>query len=443
MYSLVETRLECNNSIKINFDGGDLSSDTGIFLIKEFADKIDFDKVIKNIFKTNDTATFRTHKDVENLQQKIYQTIAGYFQDDDADELTKDSVFNTILDKDTLASQPTMSRFFNRMDTDTLDQYEQIHRAMRQRVYSIETPENVLFDIDSTLFGTYGNQEGEGFNYHYSSHGYHPLLCYDGLTGDLLKAELRDGSVYTSNGAVEFMKPLLTEYMDQYPDTKVYLRGDSGFAVPELFSLLEHNGCSYAIRLKANNVLYKEASHLTDELDYLTATNKVDYAVCYGEFYYQAGSWEYPRRVVVKAEKPTGQMLYMYTFIVTNMELNPESLIQFYCNRGRMENFIKESKNGFDFDSMSSHSKLVNANRLQISMLAYNLFNWFKRLVLPQKMRKLQVDTIRLKLIKIASRIVRSARYIIFKLCSSCPYKTEFFETLENIRRLKLQIQLE
>ncbi|NLO83095.1 MAG: transposase, partial [Clostridiales bacterium] len=138
-----------------------------------------------------------------------------------------------------------------------------------------------------------------------------------------------------------------------------------------------------------------------------------------------------PRRVVVKAEKPTGQMLYMYTFIVTNMELNPESLIQFYCNRGRMENFIKESKNGFDFDSMSSHSKLVNANRLQISMLAYNLFNWFKRLVLPQKMRKLQVDTIRLKLIKIASRIVRSARYIIFKLCSSCPYKTEFFETLE------------
>ena len=104
-----------------------------------------------------------------------------------------------------------------------------------------------------------------------------------------------------------------------------------------------------------------------------------------------------------------------------------------------MENFIKESKNGFDFDSMSSHSKLVNANRLQISMLAYNLFNWFKRLVLPVKMRKHQIDTVRLKLIKIASRIVRSARYIIFKLCSSCPYKTEFYETLENIRKLKLQ----
>lgn len=366
MISLMETRLECNNSIKINFDGGDLSSDTGMFLVKEFVHKIGLDRVIKSTFKTNDTASFRIHKDEENLQQEIYQTIAGYFQDDSSDELTNGPVFNTILDKETLASQPTMSRFFNRMDEDTLIQFEQIHKTMRQRIYSIKAPDMVLLDIDSTLFSTYGNQEGEGYNYHYSSHGYHPLLCYDGLTGDLLKAELRDGTVYTSNGVVEFVKPLLSEFMDQYPDTKVYLRGDSGFAVPELFSLLEHNGCSYAIRLKANNILHKKAAHLTDKLNELTATNKVDYAVCYGEFYYQASSWKYPCRVVVKAEKPAGQMLYMYTFIVTNMELMPENLIQFYCNRGRMENFIKECKNGFDFDSMRSHSKLENIHKLKL-----------------------------------------------------------------------------
>jgi hypothetical protein len=327
------------------------------------------------------------------------------------------------------------------MDEDTLVQFEQISKIMRQKIYSINPPDNVLLDIDSTLFSTYGGQEGEAFNYHYSSHGYHPLLCYDGLTGDLLKTELRDGNVYTSNGSVEFVKPLLMEYMEQYPNIKVYLRGDSGFAVPELFDLLEHNGCSYAIRLKANSTLYKEAAYLTDELNEITAINKIDYAVCYGEFYYKAGSWEYPRRVVVKAEKPTGQMIYMYTFIVTNMELEPEKLIQYYCNRGRMENFIKESKNGFDFDSMSSRSKIVNANRLQISMLVYNLFNWFRRCVLPKEMRRLQIETVRLKLIKIASRIVKGARYIKFKLCSSCPYKKQFYETLENIH--KLQIKLE
>jgi hypothetical protein len=126
----------------------------------------------------------------------------------------------------------------------------------------------------------------------------------------------------------------------------------------------------------------------------------------------------------------------MYTFIVTNMELEAENLIQFYCNRGHMENFIKESKNRFDFDSMMSHSKIANANRLQISMLAYNLFNWFR----TAKMKNFQVDTIKLKLIKIAAKIVHSARYIIFKLSSSCPYKSEFYEILENISKLRFCI---
>ena len=124
----------------------------------------------------------------------------------------------------------------------------------------------------------------------------------------------------------------------------------------------------------------------------------------------------------------------MHTFIVTNMDSKPEDIIRFYCNRGRMENFIKESKRGFDMDTMSSRSMIINENRMQISVLVYNLFNWFRRLVLPEKMRKLQVDTIRLKLLKIAARMVRSARYITFKLCSSCPYKREFYETLKNIQ---------
>jgi hypothetical protein len=441
MSSLNGLRLESNNKIIINFDGGDLSSDSGLFLPKEFAHKIGFKKVVSDIFQTNDSAIFRFHTDIDNLMQEIYQTIAGYFQDDDADELTSDPVFNAILDKGVLASQPTMSRFFNRMDNDTLIQFEDIHRTLRKKIYSIKTPEMMLFDIDSTLFGTYGEQEGEGFNYHYSSHGYHPLLCYDGLTGDLLKAELRDGTVYTSNGVVDFITPLLEEYMNRYPGIALYLRGDSGFAVPKLFELLEHNSGSYAIRLKVNKTLYSQAAYLAEELDYLTKKNKIDYAVCYGEFLYQAGSWEYPRRVVVKVEKPTNQLTYLYTFIVTNMDLPPEKMIQFYCNRGRMENFIKESKNGFDFDSMSSHSKVVNANRLQISMLAYNLFNWFRRIALPANMRKLQIDTIRLKLIKIASRIVRGAGYLTFKLCSSCPYKKEFYETLDNIQKLQPKLE--
>ena len=178
-----------------------------------------------------------------------------------------------------------------------------------------------------------------------------------------------------------------------------------------------------------------------DELDEITRNNKVDYAVVYGEFMYKAGPWPYERRVVCKVEKPENQMVYMYTFVVTNMDSSPEYLIKFYCKRGRMENFIKESKSGFDFASVSSHTRIVNANRLQVHALAYNIFNWFRRLALSANMRKQRIDTVRLKLLKIAAKVVHSARYITFKLCSSCPYKNEFYETLSNIGKLNVQLE--
>lgn len=261
-------------------------------------------------------------------------------------------------------------------------------------------------------------------------------MCFDGLTGDLLKTQLRDGPAYSSTGVVDFMKPLLDEYFNEYPETELYLRGDSGFATPDLFKQCETNGVSYAIRLKANQNLYRSSQSATEELDELTKDNKLDYAVIYDEFDYKAASWDYPRRVVIKVEKPTNQFNYLYTFIVTNMSMTRFQAIQFYSNRGSMENFIKECKSGFNFNSTSSRDKMVNENRLQLHVLAYNLFNWFRRLVLPKSMNTMQIDTIRLKLFKIASKVVHSARYLIFKLCSSCPYKKEFLETFENINKM-------
>jgi hypothetical protein len=327
------------------------------------------------------------------------------------------------------------------VDKDTLRQFDEIGREFRRRVYSCKAPEMMLFDLDSTLLETYGKQEGEAFNFHYHANGYHPLLCYDGLTGDLLKGQLRKGTDYSSNGVSEFMQPLFDEFLNNYPDTALYLRGDSGFATPSLYTQCETNGTSYAIRLKENATLRALAADLDEELAEMTRENTVDYAVIYGEFYYKAGSWDYERRVVCKIEKPANQMVHMNTFIVTNLELSPEKTIMFYCNRGRMENFIKEGKNGFDFSAVSSRSEIVNTNRFQAHVLAYNIFNWFRRLALPIALRKLMVDTIRLKLMKIAARLVRSAGYRIFKLCSNCPYKNMFYKTLENIRGLRPQLQ--
>ena len=371
----------------------------------------------------------------------IYMIIAGYFEDDTSDELTNDPVFKSVLEKDTLASQPTVSRFFNRMDEDTLNQLLMIGRILRKRVYRIQMPQAVILDLDSTLLDAYGKQEGRAFHFHYQSNGYHPLVCYDGMTGDLVKIQLRDGTEYSSTGVVDFLQPILDEYLNDYPAIRILLRGDSGFATPDLYKQCEENGTSYVIRLKENGILRKKASYLVDELDEITKNNKVDYAVAYGEFMYRASSWPYERRVVCKVEKPENQMVYMYTFVVTNMDSSPEYLFKFYCKRGLMENFIKESKSGFDFASVSSHTRMVNANRLQVHALAYNIFNWFRRLVLSANMRKQRIDTVRLKLLKIAAKVVHSAGYITFKLCSSCPYKNEFYETLSNIGKLNVQLE--
>lgn len=154
--------LESNSQIKINFDGGDLSSDAGLLLFKEFLLKIGALKLVNRMFKTNDTAWFRIHKDDTNLMQVIYQIICAYFEEDCADELTNEPVMTAVLEKDALASQPTLSRFFTRMDEDTLCQLNQIIRELCKVLYSIKKSEFMLFDIDSTLLDTYGNQEGEG-----------------------------------------------------------------------------------------------------------------------------------------------------------------------------------------------------------------------------------------------------------------------------------------
>ena len=440
MSSLANLHLQSNTSYKINFSGGNLSSDSGLLLLHEFIEKLGLNQLFKNRFKTTDKAN-RQHLDDEILLQKIYQICAGYFTDNVSDELSTDPALTTFLGKTRLASQPTLSRFGSRLDETTLEQFREITCALRKQIYSVVHPTSVLLDLDSTLLPTYGKQQGEAFNYHYSSHGYHPLVCYDGLTGDLLKIELRKGSTYSSTGVQQFLQPILDEYLSQYTDTQLFLRGDSGFATPELYTQAESNGCSYAIRLKDNRLLREKAFHLDEAIAAEATIHPNRWGVLYGEFSYQAGSWDYPRRVICKIENRPEELFARHTFIVTNMALSPQKIVRFYCQRGRMENFIKESKNEFGFATMSSHSMLVNANRLQICMLAYNLFNWFRRLCLPEKMKRFCADTIRLKLLKIAGKLVKSARTITFKLCSSCPYIREFYEILKNIGRLNPKLE--
>ena len=105
----------------------------------------------------------------------------------------------------------------------------------------------ILLALDSTLLNTYGHQEGEDFNFHYQDHGYHPLVCYDGITGDLLKIQLRNRTDYSSTGVRDFLQSLPNEFGNDYPNIPLLLRGDSGFTKPELYHQRETNGVSLIV----------------------------------------------------------------------------------------------------------------------------------------------------------------------------------------------------
>ena len=128
MHSLKEIQLKCNKQFIVNFNGGELSSDGGLLMIREFLHILGIEKILKSSFKTNDPASFRLHKDDENLLQMIYQIFGTYYEDNCADEIRKDPILTALLGKEALASQPTLSRFFNRMDDDTLRQFDEIMR---------------------------------------------------------------------------------------------------------------------------------------------------------------------------------------------------------------------------------------------------------------------------------------------------------------------------
>src|SRR5690625_3556380 len=435
MTILNENSVNFNKRVKVNFDGGDLTGDAGILLYKEFDHVIGLSHAIEEMVHIKDDVIHRTHQNNDVIMQKIYQNAAGYHADDHAGHLRHDPALTIVLNKSELASQPTMSRLNQHLDTGTMKQFQEVNRTIIDRFHELDAPEILVLDIDSSNSPTYGDQYGSAFNFHYGENGYHPIFMFEGETGDCLKAALRGGSVYTSRQIVAFVGPELKRLRKKYPDIKIIIRGDSGFATPELYKLCEELGADYVIRLKANQRLQRIAAEFESQI-----TSEIDihegYHVYFREFTYKAASWDKSRKVMLKLEKPIDQLFFIPTFVVTTLEDTPEDTVQFYANRGTMENYIKEGKLGFAFGRMSSSEFEINANKLQIAVLAYNLNNGLRRICMPEKMRKHQIQTIRMCLIKIAGKIIRSGRYLTFKLASSSLYKDEFFSTLKRIQQL-------
>jgi hypothetical protein len=438
MATLPQITLDFNRQIKLSNDGGSLSSDTGEFIFREFDEKLGFSETLAKHLRLNDTRAYFLHSNENLLRQKIYQIIAGYAEDDAADQLTNDPVFTQIIGTPALASQPSLSRFFKRFDSSSIEQLERANQELLDKVHTFRDSKALIIDLDSTHSDTYGHQESASFNAHYGTTGFHPLVAFDGVTGDFLKAKLRSGSVYTSNGVIEFIQPMIEHYNEKFPETSLFVRGDSGFAVPALYDLCEKESVYYVIRLKANAQLRR----LAEEYRPSSMPSDISKTECFfEETIYQAKSWSKPRKVIIQSVRPAGELFFIHSFFVTNFEVafSPKDVVRAYQKRGTMENFIKEAKNGFHFDQMNSHSFLVNEAKMMLSLLAYNLTNWLRTLAFPSEQKKMQIETIRTRIIKVASKIVKSGRSLYFKLSSSFVYQEFFWKVLSRIQTLQLE----
>ena len=439
MVTLQENAVKFNNNLIVSHDGGRLSSDSGLILIDELMDAFQFTQLSKKIVRFNDSRKYWTHTNHKLLKQLVLQIVASYNTDSAANILQHDPVLQTLSTDEPLASQSSISRFYDRVVVETILTLQVLNQDLIDKARLVRNDTNMIIDLDSTHSDTFGHQEQTAYNAHYGTNGYHPLVAFDGLTGDFLKAKLRSGNQYTSNGVKEFLEPLLEHYNQTIPTTDILVRGDSGFATPDVYDLCDLYENQYVIRLKANRNLYRLAEEFVFYDNHHPWDEKEVY---YHSVSYQAASWFKPRRVCIRSTREVGELLFKHSFIVTNFSENisAKRVFETYNKRGTMENYIKEAKNSFFFDKTDSPEFIENEARMMISLLAYNLVNFLRTLCFEPKSKGLQVDTIRFRLFKVAGKLVSTARQMYLKLSISHVYQREFYAVFRKIQRIRQYI---
>lgn len=432
--TLQEMALNFNKNILVSHTGGQLSSDGGLTLCVELMAKFQFTILADKLLRFNDQRRYCQHSNSSILKQLILQIIAGYSADSAATFLEKEPLFKLLLDKPSLASQATISRFWQRFDKDSVSTLQTLNEALIDRVRLLTNQTATIIDIDSTHSDTYGKQEATNYNAHYGTEGYHPLLATD-QDGNLLKAVLRPGNAYTSKDVKAFLTPLLKHYQTQLPTTDILVRGDSGFATPEVYDVCEANDVFYIIRLKRNRKLQNLAEKFVKISD---QTQWQEEETHYYSEIYQSASWPKPRQIYIKSTRVAGELIFSHEFIVTNLtNLTAETAFELYHKRGQMENYIKEAKTGFFFDKTDSSTFNANAARMMVSVLAYNIVNFLKQLALTKHDSGLCVSTLRIRLFKVAARVVHTGRRIQLRLSSYHVYHRLFYQALQRIQAIE------
>jgi hypothetical protein len=410
-------------TVTLNYNGGNISSDAGLILIKEFDDKLKITERMSNCIEEQRNPSYISHTIKNLINQRFYSWLAGYEDCNDANELRKDPVLQAINNRISidLASQPTLTRFENmvtshdnhRLHNLLLDLF--IERTKKNK------PQKITIDIDGTNDPAHGAQQMTLFNGYYGENMYSPLIIGSG--GHIIDVLLRKGNAHGSWAVVARLKRIIPILRKEFPGVEITIRIDAAGASPKIYEYCEEKELKYVIGLISNSVLKKEISELSKQAeDEFNKTNEKQ--KFFGEVNYQAGSWDKERRVIMKSEH--NEKGPNKRFVVTNIDnVTPESLYnEYYTPRGDFERIIDDLKNGFSGDRLSCHRFIANQFRLLMAVFQYEAIQLFKEYCLNDtELATSQAETIRRTIIKIGARVKATTRRIWVECCSAYPYK--------------------
>jgi Transposase DDE domain group 1 len=412
-------------TVDLDFDGGRLSSDAGLVLLKDPDEHLGLTHSLAAVLSDprDPRRVHFTHHDL--LKQRVFQIAAGYEDANDANTLRHDPIFKLLLDRlpetgAPLASQPTLSRFENRVSRPEL--YRMALVLVEQFLTSyVRPPQLIVLDFDDTEDPVHGEQEQARYDGYYGGYCFMPLHLYEGLSGRLITTIFK-AKRFTGAQMLAVLTRLVKRLRHAWPHTLLIFRGDSHFAYPEVMQWIEEQpDLSYVTGLTSNRVLTELAREVVEQAKraYERDGGKI---TRFHATRYQAGTWSRSRRVVIKVEVSAQGV--NTRFVVTDMEHARTKVLyqQIYCARGQAENDIKDHKRYLKSDRTSCHRFEANQFRLFLHSAAYVLLDTLRREVLKTTpWASATMETIQLRLLKLGARVQECTERITISLPSSCP----------------------
>ena len=427
-------------AVVARFDGGQLSSEGGLLALREIERRVGIADRFAACLKDPRMPEKVVHRLAQIIRFRLLMIAAGYEDGNDADALRRDPMFKLALDRlpwgEDLCSQSTISRLENLPDRRAL---LRLGRALiDQYCGSFRTvPKRIVLDIDDTFDRVHGAQQLRLFNAYHDDYGFQPIVVFDG-EGRFVSVLLRPGKRPSGVEIRGFVRRLVGAIRAHWPKVEILLRADSHYAAPEVFDWCRANRVDWIFGLAPNVALCRHILALekstAERFRLMPARGKLRR---FRQFYDAAGSWSRVERIIARVEAgPAGTDT---RFIVTNLEGGRAKHFyeRLYCARGQAENHIKAWKNHLAADRTSCHAAEANQFRLFLHAGAYWLL-WSMRRVMPKgsTWRVMQFDTLRLRLIKIAARVVELKTQIKIHLPSSAPDQAIFATLLGRLPRL-------